>query len=176
MSPAGPDGTLTPDAFPVHMPLATRWRDNDSYGHVNNAVYYEFFDTAVNTWLHKRVGAEAHDGDAIGVVAASGCRYLRQAAYPEALVMGLACERLGRSSVTYRLAVFGTRDAESGPSGVTALAVGRFVHVYVSRDTRRPVPIPVAVREAVIKDLITEDPTDADEPSVGHEFPTGEWV
>ncbi|SED63346.1 acyl-CoA thioesterase [Streptomyces melanosporofaciens] len=155
MRRADPDEAVTRDAFPVLVPCPTRWRDNDAYGHINNAVYYEYFDTAVNSWLHHRAGRIAHEGEAIGVVAESGCRYLRQAAYPEHLLVGVACDRLGRSSVTYRLAVFRTGgDAPDAPDD-TAIAIGRFVHVYVDRRSRRPVPVPDPVRTAVAKDLDT---------------------
>ena len=133
-----------PEDFPVRTVLQTRWRDNDLYGHVNNVVYYEYFDTAVNAWLHEQVGRAARDGDAIGVVAETTCRYLREVSFPQRIVVGLACERLGTTSVTYRLAIFAADAVDSGPA-----ALGRFVHVYVDRDGRRPVAVPVPVAEAV---------------------------
>ncbi|MFE9629020.1 acyl-CoA thioesterase [Streptomyces sp. NPDC006527] len=151
--PAGTKRPLRTADYPVRVPLATRWADNDSYGHVNNAVYYQYFDTVVNTWLSRRAGVRASESTAIGVVAESGCRYLREVSYPQELLIGLGCERLGRSSITYRLAVF-LPDAVDG-SAHQAAAVGRFVHVYVDREERRPVPIPQAVRAAVEAELLS---------------------
>jgi acyl-CoA thioester hydrolase len=150
----------SPADFPVLVAMPTRWNDNDAYGHVNNAVFYEYFDTVVNSWLDRRAGAEARLGEAIGVVAESGCRYLREVSYPQELLVGLACERLGRSSVTYRLAVFGPAP-EEGAKPLPS-AVGRFVHVYVDRTTRRPMPVPEAIREAVGSELLPR-PTGEDE-------------
>ena len=128
--------------FRVLRPIATRWMDNDHYGHVNNVVYYSYFDTAVNGYLIEASGTDVRDLPAIGIVAESGCRFLRAASFPDTLHAGLAVERLGRSSVVYRIALF--RNDEE-----TACAVGRFVHVYVDRITRRPVPIPRAIRSVV---------------------------
>ena len=139
--------------FPVLRPLQTRWRDNDVYGHVNNVVYYEYFDTAVNAWLHEQVGRVAREGDAIGVVAETTCRYHHEVSFPQELVVGLRCDRLGTTSITYRLAIFSRDAPEDGPA-----AVGRFVHVYVDRGSRRPVPVPPAVREAVARELVVPAP------------------
>jgi len=128
--------------FPVLRPQPTRWHDNDAYGHVNNVVYYAYFDTAVNGYLIEACGTDIRELPAIGIVAETGCRYLRQVAFPEHLDVGLAVARLGRSSVTYRLAVM--------PAGDDApAAVGRFVHVYVDRLTRRPVAMPEVIRAAL---------------------------
>ena len=135
------------------LTVPTRWMDNDVYGHVNNVVYYEYFDTAVNAWLHEQVGLAAREGASIGVVAETTCRYLHEVAFPQDLVVGLRCDRLGTTSVTYRLAIFRRDLPEEGPA-----AVGRFVHVYVDRDTRRPVPVPPEVREAVLRGLVVIDP------------------
>ena len=121
--------------------IGTRWADNDAYGHVNNTVYYEWFDTAVNAWLIEQGLLDVDKGDPIGLVVETGCRYARSLAYPEPVEIGLAVERLGGSSVTYRLGVF-ARGADE------AAAEGRFVHVYVNRATRRPVPLPDAWRQA----------------------------
>lgn len=132
---------LRPADFSVLVDVPLRWADDDAYGHVNNAVHYQLFDTAVNGWLATQVG-DVRALPALGVVAETGCRYLGELRFPERVRCGLAVERLGASSVTYRLALFG----ETGPGPV---AVGRFVHVYVDRETRRPVPIPDAVRECV---------------------------
>ena len=126
----------------MFRPVPTRWMDNDHYGHVNNVVYYSYFDTAVNGFLIEASGTDVRELPAIGIVAESGCRFLRAASFPDTLHAGLAVERLGRSSVVYRIALF--RNDEE-----TACAVGRFVHVYVDRITRRPVPIPRAIRSVV---------------------------
>jgi acyl-CoA thioester hydrolase len=128
--------------FPVFRSVPTRWMDNDHYGHVNNVVYYSFFDTAVNGFLIEASGTDVRELPVIGIVAESGCRFLRAASFPDTLHAGLAVERLGTSSVVYRIALF--RNDEE-----TACAVGRFVHVYVDRITRRPVPIPRAIRSVV---------------------------
>ena len=128
--------------FRVLRRLPTRWMDNDHYGHVNNVVYYSFFDTAVNGWLMEATAADVRRLPAIGIVAETSCRFLRELSFPETVWAGLALERLGTSSVTYRLALF--REEDDQPA-----AVGRFVHVYVDRETRAPVPVPEAVRAAL---------------------------
>jgi acyl-CoA thioester hydrolase len=145
-----------PADYAFLVPLATRWNDNDLYGHVNNAVFYEYFDTVVNTWLDRAAGSAAREGAAIGVVAESGCRYLREVSYPQELLIGLGCERLGRTSVTYRLAVFAPPSTAGGDP--VPAAAGRFVHVYVDRTTRRPVPVPGPVRAAVEGELLVPLP------------------
>jgi acyl-CoA thioester hydrolase len=128
-------------AYGVFHPVGTRWNDNDQYGHLNNTVYYELFDTAVNAWLGEQCG-DVTRLDALGVVAETGCRYLASASSPEPLQVGMALERLGRSSVTYRLAVFPA-------DGDAAYVEGRFVHVYVDPVTRRPTGVPGPVAAAV---------------------------
>ena len=135
--------SLTSRDFPVHWPVLTRWTDNDMFGHLNNAVYYELFDTAINAWINTGTDVDPITAPWLGVVAESGCRYFAELAFPDPLVVGLAVTRLGTSSVTYRLAVF----APGGPgAAMPVAAVGHWVHVYVDRTTRRPVPIPDAVR------------------------------
>lgn len=141
--PPAPEG-LTSHDFPVHWPVLTRWADNDMFGHLNNAVYYQLFDTAINGWI--AANAEGIDPvvmPELGVVAESGCRFLGELGFPDRLAVGLAVTRLGSSSVTYRLAVF--RDVQ-GAAGAPPAAIGHWVHVYVDRSTRRPVPIPDALR------------------------------
>lgn len=130
----------TPGDFPVLWPVATRWADNDHYGHVNNVAYYSFFDTAVNAWLMRATGVDIRALPALGVVAETSCVYHAELSFPDELLVGIACERLGNRSVVYRLAIF---------TGATLAATGRFVHVYVDRATRVPVPIPPQVRAAV---------------------------
>ena len=122
-------------AYPVWREIATRWADNDAYGHVNNAVHYSWFDSAVNAWLIEAGLLDIAHGDPIGLVVETGCRYARSLTYPEPVEIGLGVERLGCSSVTYRLGVF-ARDADE------AAAEGHFTHVYVGRESRRPAPLP----------------------------------
>jgi acyl-CoA thioester hydrolase len=128
--------------FTVLRPVPTRWMDNDHYGHVNNVAYYSFFDTAVNGFLIDASGTDIRDLPAIGVVAESGCQFLQGASFPDTIHAGLTVERAGASSVIYRIALF--RNADETPC-----AVGRFVHVYVDKITRRPVPIPPVIRTVV---------------------------
>jgi acyl-CoA thioester hydrolase len=135
---------LTSRDFPVHWPVHTRWTDNDMFGHLNNAVYYALFDTAINAWINTSTDVDPVTAPWLGVVAESGCRYFAELAFPAPLVVGLAVTRLGTSSVTYRLAVF---EVGAGDAPVPVAAVGNWVHVYVDRSTRRPVPIPDAIRE-----------------------------
>ena len=130
------------DAYPVWFEVSTRWGDNDAYGHVNNTVYYAWFDTAVNAWLIDAGLLDIHRGDPIGLVVETGCRYACPLAYPEPVEVGLAVEHVGRSSVRYRLGVFAKGAAE-------AAAEGHFVHVYVARHSRRPAPLPEAWRDAL---------------------------
>jgi len=138
--PPAPDG-LTSRDFPVHWPVLTRWADNDMFGHLNNAVYYQLFDTAINGWIQTHVELDPVTMAAQGIVAESGCRYFSELHFPQRLVVGVAVTRLGHSSVTYRLGIF--RAAEE-PQVVAA--VGHWVHVYIDRTSRRPVPIPDAIR------------------------------
>jgi acyl-CoA thioester hydrolase len=130
--------------FPVLRELPTRWSDDDTYGHVNNVVHYQMFDTAVNGWLIEASGTDIRHLPAIGLVVETQCRYLAELRFPEVVTAGLRLERLGNSSVVYRLALFGAARAEPA-------AVGRFVHVYVDRDTRRPVPVPPVIRDALAR-------------------------
>jgi len=140
----GAERDLTSGDFPVHWPVHTRWTDNDMFGHLNNAVYYALFDTAINAWINTSTGVDPVTAPWLGVVAESGCRYFAELKFPDPLVVGLAVTRLGTSSVTYRLAMFEPVAADGSPSAVAA--VGHWVHVYVDRSTRRPVPIPDAIR------------------------------
>jgi acyl-CoA thioester hydrolase len=128
--------------FKVVRPMPTRWADNDQYGHVNNVAYYSYFDTAVNAFLMEATATDTRAMSAIGVVAETSCRFLKEVSFPDLLHVGLRLERLGNSSVIYQLAVFRGDDDE--PS-----AIGRFVHVYVDAQSRRPTPIPPAIREAL---------------------------
>ena len=123
------------DAYRWYMTIATRWADNDAYGHVNNTVFYQWFDTAVNQWLVEAGLLDIEAGDPIGLVVETGCAYFAPLSFPGDVEVGIAVERLGSSSVTYRIGVFGAGDAQPA-------AQGHFTHVYVGRDTRRPVPLP----------------------------------
>ncbi|MDQ1664475.1 MAG: acyl-CoA thioester hydrolase [Actinomycetota bacterium] len=138
-----------PEDFNVLRRLPTRWGDNDVYGHLNNAVYYSLFDTAVNGWLLDATGQDIRQLPAIGVVVETTCRYLQELSFPDVALVGVALERLGRTSVVYRLAVFIEQD--DGRAGQRAHAVGRFVHVYVDAQTRRPTPVPALVAEALAR-------------------------
>lgn len=121
--------------------IPTRWEDVDHYGHVNNVVYYSYFDTAVNSWLIQATGTDVRKLDAIGIVAETSCRFLAPLDFPQVVDACLRVERLGNSSITYAIGLFAQGSSE-------ASAEGRFVHVYVDEVTRRPVPIPPLIREA----------------------------
>ena len=128
--------------------VTTRWRDDDAYGHLNNATYYELFDTAVNAHLYDATGLDIRALPAIGIVAETSCRYFRALGFPAPIDTGLAVERVGTSSVTYRIGLF------QGDSDEAA-AEGRFVHVYVdnTRPDRPVVPLPAEIR-AVVERLV----------------------
>jgi acyl-CoA thioester hydrolase len=129
--------------FPELREIPTRWADVDVYGHVNNVVHYAMFDTAVNGWLIEASGVDIRRLDAIGLVVETSCRYHAELEFPATVSAGLALERLGTSSVVYRLALFGAPESPA--------ATGRFVHVYVDRTTRRPVRVPDEVRAALTR-------------------------
>jgi acyl-CoA thioester hydrolase len=133
--------TLRRADFRVLRALPTRWSDDDTYGHVNNVVHYLLFDTAVNGWLIEASGVDIRELPAIGLVVETSCRYFAELRFPEIVTAGLALEHLGTSSVVYRLALFGAADEPA--------AVGRFVHVYVDRSTRRSVRVPAEIRAAL---------------------------
>ena len=127
-------------AFARFVPIATRWSDNDAYGHLNNVVYYALFDTAVNAILIEAGLLDPATSPIVGLVVETSCRYYSSLTYPDLAEVGVAVEHLGRSSVRYHLAVF-----KSGEP--VAAAAGRFTHVYVDRQTNRPFPIPAGHRE-----------------------------
>jgi acyl-CoA thioester hydrolase len=143
--PPLPDG-LTSRDFPVLWPVLTRWADNDMFGHLNNAVYYQLFDTAINGWINTNIGVDPLTISSLGIVAESGCRYFSELHFPQRLVIGLAVTRLGRSSVTYRLGVFRAAEELAADEAQPVTALGHWVHVYVDRTSRKPVPIPDAIR------------------------------
>lgn len=131
--------------YPHTQSIVTRWMDNDVYGHVNNVVYYSYFDTVVNTFLIQRGVLDIHSGAVIGLVVETGCKYFSPIAFPDVVVAGLGVTRLGTSSVRYEVGLF--RNDEIEPA-----AQGHFIHVYVDRQTRRPVPLPAALR-SVLQEL-----------------------
>ena len=132
-------------AYRLFRPITTRWSDNDVYGHINNVRYYSFFDTAVNGWLVERGFLDIHDGEAINLVVETRCRYFAPLAFPDPLEAGIAVSRVGTSSVTYEIGIF-------GPDAPAAAAAGSFTHVHVGRHDRRPRPLPDAMR-AALEDL-----------------------
>ena len=137
----GPPGRA---GFARFVPLATRWADNDAYGHLNNVVYYALFDSAVNALLIEAGLLDPMTSPIIGLVVETNCRYYASLSYPEPTEVGVAVEHLGRSSVRYHLAVFKAGAPE-------AAAAGRFTHVYVERSSNRPVPIPEGHRRLMEK-------------------------
>jgi acyl-CoA thioester hydrolase len=133
-----------PTDYPQIVSIPTRWMDNDIYGHVNNVVYYAFFDTAINQYLITEGGLDIMAGQVIGVAAESHCQFLQSLAFPDVIEVGLRVGKLGNQSVRYELAIFKQYDS-------VAIAVGYFVHVFVDRETRRPVPIPETIRVALAR-------------------------
>ena len=126
--------------FKVWRTFTTRWADNDAYGHVNNTVYYEWFDSAVNAWMVEQGMLDIANGDPIALVVETRCTYAAPLEFPEPVEVGLSVAELGRSSIRYRIGVFGEGSA-------SAAAEGEFVHVVVDRSTRRPTEIPADWRQ-----------------------------
>jgi len=129
--------------FKAWRKLTTRWADNDAYGHVNNSVFYQWFDTAVNAWLVEQAMLDIKDGDPIALVVRTSCSYFAPLVFPEDVDIGIAVSQLGRSSIRYRLGAFALAEAR-------AAAQGEFVHVTVDRSTRRPVDIPAHWRTRLL--------------------------
>jgi acyl-CoA thioester hydrolase len=129
--------------------IPTRWMDNDAYGHVNNVIYYSWFDTAVNAWLIDNGLLDVQHGNPIGLVVETGCRYHRSVAFPESVEAGLRIARLGNSSVRWEVGLFTA--GHEAPA-----AEGHFVHVYVDRVSRRPVPLPDAWRAALMPLVVAQ--------------------
>ena len=129
--------------YRVHRLIPTRWMDNDAYGHVNNVIYYSWFDTAVNAWLIEQGLLDIHHGNPIGLVVETGCRYHRSVAFPEIVEAGLRIAKLGNSSVRWEVGLFTA--GHEAPA-----AEGHFVHVYVDRETRRPALLPDAWRQLLL--------------------------
>lgn len=129
-------------AFGRFVPIAARWNDVDAFGHVNNAVFYAYFDTAVVRYLHEIGALGVRDGAQVAVVAASGASFFAEVLFTDRIEVGLRVDRLGTSSVTYGIGVFRNDEPE-------AAVVGHFTHVFVDRTTRRPVPVAPTVRAAL---------------------------
>ena len=132
----------TRSSFKYFESLPTRWKDNDLYGHVNNVEYYSFFDTVINRWLIERGGLDIHRGTVIGVCAESHCKFNKSIAFPDTVEAGLRVAHLGTSSVRYEIGLF--KEGSESP-----LAEGWFVHVFVSRETRKPQSLPEKLRQAL---------------------------
>ncbi len=135
------------DQYKYFTDIQTRWNDNDIYGHVNNAVYYTWFDSLVNNWLIETgvlslLTAREQGSDQIGLVVDTGCQYFAPLSYPQIVRAGLCVARIGNSSVRYEIGLFET-------GGKTACAQGHFVHVYVDANSRKPKPIPDRFRTAL---------------------------
>ncbi len=135
------------DRYRHFLTIPTRWMDNDVYGHVNNVVYYSYFDTVVNAYLIAQGVLDIATGPVIGLVVETGCRYVKPLSFPEVMTAGLAVASLGHSSVRYEVALFAGDDA-------FAAAQGFFIHVYVDRVSRRPVMLPDPLRAALTPLLI----------------------
>ena len=130
----------TLNSYPHHRAIQTRWADNDVYGHVNNSVYYFYFDTVVNRWLIDNGLLEIGKSEVIGLVVGTSCDYFAPISFPDSVTAGLRAAKIGSSSVTYEIGLF--RNAET-----TASAQGSFVHVYVDEKNRRPAPISDRMKE-----------------------------
>jgi acyl-CoA thioester hydrolase len=129
-------------SYRFFLSIPTRWMDNDTYGHVNNVIYYSYFDTAVNEHLIRFGGLDIHNAPAMGLVVETSCRFHKSLSFPDVVDAGLRVAKLGNSSVRYEIALF--RRDEEEPA-----ATGHFVHVWVDRANRRPTPIPPTVRTAL---------------------------
>ena len=122
--------------------MTTRWRDNDMYGHMNNVVFYEYVDTAVNTWLIKHSTLDIPHGPIVGLVVETACTFHASLGFPEPLDIGLRVARIGNTSVTFEAGMFAIGEDQ-------AAAEARFTHVYVDAKTRKPAPLPDSFREAL---------------------------
>jgi acyl-CoA thioester hydrolase len=130
------------EGYRAFRPITTRWMDNDAYGHVNNVVYYSWFDTAVNAHLIEQGVLDIHRGETIGLVIETQCNYFAPVAFPQAVEAGLRVARIGQSSVRYEVGLFLAGEP-------LTVAKGHFVHVYVDRATRRPAPLPAPLKKVL---------------------------
>ena len=129
-------------AYKAFRTIGTRWEDNDVYGHVNNVVYYSWFDTAVNAHLIEQGALDIHQGQTIGLVIETQCNYFAPLAFPQTVEAGLRVGHVGTSSVRYEVGIFAQGEAQ-------AAACGHFIHVYVDQATRRPVPLPATLKNVL---------------------------
>ena len=136
---------LRPKDFPHQTPMTSRWTDNDMYGHLNNSVYFQYFDSTINRFLLREAGTDPMGGGVRNVVAESGCTFLKEAHYPNDFTIGLRVEHIGRTSAVYRLALFSFPDG----SEPVLHAVGRWVHVFVGSESGAPTAIPSTTRQAL---------------------------
>lgn len=134
-------------AFAHFCTIGTRWMDNDAYQHVNNVVYYSYFDTAVNRFLIDKGVLNIHSDKVVGLVVDTGCSYFSSISFPDTVHVGMRVAKLGNSSVRYELAIY--CNDEERPA-----AAGHFIHVYVDRESNRPVTIPDSVR-AVLTSIVS---------------------
>lgn len=128
--------------YPHFLTIPTRWMDNDIYGHVNNVVYYSYFDTVVNEYLIHQGGLDIHKDAVIGVAVETFCQFYKSLSFPEVIDAGLRVGKLGNSSVRYEIGLF--RQGDDEPA-----AAGHFVHVFVERTTQRPIRIPEKLRNCL---------------------------
>ncbi len=143
---------LPRSAYRHFLAIPTRWMDNDAYGHVNNVTYYSYFDTAVNEHLINVGDLDIRGGAVVGFVVETSCRFHRPLAFPQVIDAGIRVARLGGSSVTYEIGLFAQGAAAPAASG-------RFVHVWVDRETERPMPVPESIRRALVPLLVEGAPT-----------------
>jgi acyl-CoA thioester hydrolase len=142
LAPATKPQPAPRSAYKVFRTISTRWMDNDAYGHVNNVVYYSWFDTVVNAHLIEAGALDIHHGETIGLVIETQCNYFAPIEFPQAVEAGLRVAHMGRSSVRYEVGLF----VQGEP--LTA-AKGHFVHVYVDRETRRPAHLPEKLKSVL---------------------------
>jgi acyl-CoA thioester hydrolase len=128
-------------AYRAFRAIATRWSDNDVYGHVNNVVYYSWFDSAVNAYLIEQGVLDIHEGATIGLVVETQCNYFASLAFPQTVQVGIRVAKLGTSSVRYEVGIFG--------EGELTAAKGHFIHVYVDQVTRKPVALPAELKKVL---------------------------
>ena len=135
-------GMQSSASYRYFLAIPTRWMDNDTYGHVNNVVYYSYFDTVINEYLIHQGGLDIHDGAVIGLAIETFCRFHAPLSFPDTIDAGLAVGKLGNSSVRYEIGLF--RQGDDAPA-----ATGHFVHVFVQRAARKPTAIPEPIRGAL---------------------------
>lgn len=136
------------DEYPHLARLSTRWMDNDVYGHVNNVIYYSWFDTVVNQYLVEKAVLDPVEGEVVGLVVETQCNYFAPVSFPDSISAGLRVAHIGNSSVRYEVGIFRNDDRQ-------AAAQGHFIHVYVDRQSRRPVPLPDDLI-SVLKELVLQ--------------------